>query len=185
MLWGCQVWMWPFTEACNCTFLHKNSSNSSTLKVIQCIFRFAFTLYTLNAFSSVSRWHLFFFLSSILQPELSVMSLHHVLISQTLPHQSLHHHPAAKDEVTPDRRARCAAATRTEPPSPLPCIDEREKSPPACKRPRLRLPVRLTGQMLLWEAGHSWLDPSCYASILLLPQAAVTAPTFPTRRRDQ
>ncbi|KAF0045847.1 hypothetical protein F2P81_002376 [Scophthalmus maximus] len=83
------------------------------------------------------------------EPELSVMSLHHVLISQTLPHQSLHHHPAAKDEVTPDRRARCAAATRTEPPSPLPCIDEREKRTPACKRPRLRLPVRLTGQMLL------------------------------------
>ncbi|KAK5875295.1 hypothetical protein CesoFtcFv8_027789 [Champsocephalus esox] len=37
--------------------------------------------------------------------------------------------------------------------------------------------VRLTGQMLLLKAGHSWLDPCCYASIL--PQAAVTA-TFPT-----
>ncbi|KAK2917399.1 hypothetical protein Q8A73_004145 [Channa argus] len=50
--------------------------------------------------------------------------------------------------------------------------------------PGKRLSVRLTGQMLLLEAGHSWLDPSCYASIVLL-QAAVTAPTFPTLRHDK
>lgn len=37
--------------------------------------------------------------------------------------------------------------------------------------------------MLLSEAGHSWLDPSCYTSILHL-RTAVTATTFPTRRRQ-
>lgn len=50
--------------------------------------------------------------------------------------------------------------------------------------PPPRLGARLTGQMLLLDAGHSWLDPSCYASILLRDSYSTRhAPTHKQTRK--
>lgn len=105
-------------------------------------------------------------------------------VSQTcIKHQSLSQGRGHTD--WPDRRPESAAALK---PSLLPPRYRAWAAlPPFLPPARLASgcgSVRLTGQMLLLEAGHSWLDPSCYASIFLL-QAAVTAPTFPTLRRDK
>ena len=78
--------------------------------------------------------------------------------------RSLSRRPAAKDEVTATHEAGERDSNRS--------LPREEKSEP---------PARLTGQMLPSEAGHSWLDPSRYASILR-PRAAVTAAPLPTRR---
>ncbi|KAL7370026.1 hypothetical protein ABVT39_016710 [Epinephelus coioides] len=119
----------------------------------------------------------------ITEPEPSAISLHHMLHAACLSNVHINHSATIRQPRTRSHRLTGPqtgerGCTETEPPCLVPV--HRWTRAGAARPPGelLRLSVRLTGQMLLLEAGHSWLDPSCYASILLL-QAAVTATTFP------
>lgn len=134
-------------------------------QVMHCMCRCACTLHRKHL-TACHVQGFFFSPNAILELELSARSLHHMLRAACLSNAHINH--STKDEVTATPRTGHRGCTVS--PSLCPHLGEK-KLRAACGS------VRLTGQMLLLEAGHSWLDPSCYASIL--PQAAMTA-TFPT-----